>query len=91
MSARMEETNFLDVSARLGRRLVALADDYGDEIHVTQEALAVFANTSRESVNRQLQAWKRGGLVETGRNRIRLLDRAAIDAIARLDGERERR
>ena len=89
MSARMEETSFLPVRARLGRRLAALADDYGEEIRVTQEALAVFANTSRETVNRQLQAWKREGLVELGRNRIRLLDRQALDAIAGSDGERE--
>lgn len=87
MSERMEETNFLPVPARIGRRLAALADDYGDEIRVTQEALAVFANTSRETVNRQLQAWKRARLVELGRNRIRLLDRPALDALTGLQGD----
>lgn len=87
MSARMEETNFLPVPARLGRRLTALADDYGEEIQVTQEELAVFANTSRETVNRQLQVWKRDGLVALGRSRIRLLDRQALDAIAGSEDE----
>lgn len=89
MSARMEETNFLPVPARLGRRLVALADDYGDEIQVTQDELAVFANTSRETINRQLQAWKRDGLVALGRSRIRVLDRRALAAIAKLEGDKE--
>lgn len=87
MSERMEETNFLPVPARLGRRLAALADDYGEEIQVTQEELAVFANTSRETVNRQLQAWKRDGLVALGRSRIRLLDRQALDAITGSEGD----
>ncbi|TGD97960.1 Crp/Fnr family transcriptional regulator [Methylobacterium nonmethylotrophicum] len=89
MSERMEETTFLPVPARLGRRLVALADDYGDDIQITQEELAVFANTSRETINRQLQAWKRDGLVALGRSRVRLLDRAALDAIAGTGGDAE--
>ncbi|WP_043751803.1 Crp/Fnr family transcriptional regulator [Methylobacterium nodulans] len=89
MSERMEETNFLPVPARLARRLAALADDYGNEIQATQEELAVFANTSRETVNRQLQAWKRDGIVQLARGRIRLLDRPALDVIADVRTERE--
>lgn len=82
MSARMEETNFLPVPARLARRVVALADDYGCDIAVTQDALAVFANTSRETVNRHLQAWKRKGLLDLKRGRIHLLHRDALDTVA---------
>ena len=85
MSSRMEETNFLPVSARVARRLADLADSYGDQIMTTQDQLAVFANTSRETVNRQLRVWKREGLIELGRNRIRLLDRQALDIVARLE------
>jgi CRP-like cAMP-binding protein len=78
MSDRMEESAFLPMPVRLARRLVGLSEDYGSEINVSQEELAVFVGTSRESVNRQLQDWKQKGLVELGRSRIRLVDREGL-------------
>ncbi|GLS44842.1 Crp/Fnr family transcriptional regulator [Methylobacterium brachythecii] len=79
MSERMEETNLLSPAARIGRRLVDLAEDYGDDVQVTQDELAVFANTTRETVNRQLQAWKRQGLIELGRGHCRILSRHGLE------------
>src|SRR3712207_8868033 len=75
MSERMEESVLMPLPARLARRILALADDFGAEIHVSQEELAVFVGSTRESVNRQLQVWKRDGLIALGRNRIHLIDR----------------
>jgi CRP-like cAMP-binding protein len=80
MSERMEESVLLPLSARLSRRLLALADDYGAELHISQEELAIFVGATRESVNRQLQAWRRGGIVELGRSRIHVLDPDALSA-----------
>ncbi len=80
MSERMEESVLLPLSARLSRRLLALADDYGAELHISQEELAIFVGATRESVNRQLQAWRRGGIVELGRSRIHVLDPGALSA-----------
>jgi CRP/FNR family transcriptional regulator, cyclic AMP receptor protein len=74
MSERMEESVLLPLSDRLARRLIAMSEDYGSDLSVSQEELAVFVGATRESVNRQLQAWKRQGLVELGRNRIRVID-----------------
>ena len=88
MSERMEETVLLPVSQRLGRRLVALGEDYGADLSVSQEELAVFVGATRETVNRQLQVWKRMNLVELGRNRIRLIDPADLAALA-TEGARE--
>ena len=85
MSERMEETTLLPVSERLARRLVALADDFGSELSVSQESLAVFVGATRETVNRQLQVWKRDNLIELGRGRIRLLDAAAFASLANQD------
>lgn len=82
MSDRMEETNFLSPAARIGRRLAALADDYGDDVRVTQGELAVFANTTRETVNRHLQAWKRRGWIELGRGRCHILRRDGLETAA---------
>ncbi len=83
MSDRMEESALMPLPARLARRLVALAEDFGAEVNVSQEELAVFVGATRESVNRQLQTWKRRGFIELGRSRIRLLDPAGL---ARSDG-----
>lgn len=82
MSRRTEEASFLSLERRLVRRLIGLCDDYGTEIVVSQEELALFVGATRESVNRQLQVWKRGGLLSLGRGRIRVLD---TDRLAALD------
>jgi CRP/FNR family cyclic AMP-dependent transcriptional regulator len=73
MSAQMEERSLLPLETRLAHRLVTLSADYGRELHVSQEELAIFVGASRESVNRQLQNWRRQGWVELSRNRIRVL------------------
>jgi CRP/FNR family transcriptional regulator, cyclic AMP receptor protein len=78
MSERMEESVLMPLRARLAQRLPALTEDYGSELDVSQEELAVFIGATRESVNRQLQAWRRKGLVELGRSRIRVLDGAQL-------------
>ena len=81
MSERMEEAVLMPVSERLARRLLALVEDYGADLSVSQEELAVFVGATRETVNRQLQVWKRMNLVELGRSRVRLIDRAAFGAL----------
>jgi len=78
MSAQMEERALLPLETRLAYRLVALSEDYGHELHVSQEELAVFIGASRESVNRQLQNWRRQGWVELSRNCIRVLNPAHL-------------
>ncbi len=80
VSERMEESALLPLEARLAQRLVTLSEDYGTDLDLSQEELAVFVGASRESVNRQLQAWRRQGIVEVARNRIRVLDLARLDA-----------
>jgi CRP/FNR family cyclic AMP-dependent transcriptional regulator len=74
LSDRVEEATLLPVEARLARRLVMLAEDFGDDVQVSQEELASFVGAARETVNRQLQAWRGAGLVEVGRSRVRILD-----------------
>ncbi|HZA91664.1 MAG TPA: Crp/Fnr family transcriptional regulator [Gemmatimonadales bacterium] len=83
LSNQMEEANLLPLTRRLARRLIMLAEDFGSEITVTQEELAVFVGSTRESVNRQLQEWRRAGLVSIHRSRINLADHAGLGAIAR--------
>lgn len=78
MSDRMEESVLLPLPARLARRLIALSEDYGTDVLVSQHELAGFVGAARESVNRQLRIWQKDGLVELGRSRIRLVDRDGL-------------
>ena len=73
ISDRMEEAVLLPLPVRLARRLCALATDFGSDIHISQEQLGIYVGAARETVNRQLQEWRRQGILEMGRNRISLL------------------
>jgi CRP-like cAMP-binding protein len=72
-SERLEETALLALRVRLARRLLKLAEDFGDEIVITQEELSVLVGAGREAVNRQLQKWQREGTVRLGRGRVRII------------------
>jgi CRP-like cAMP-binding protein len=84
-SERVEEASLLALPLRLARRLLRLADDFGQEIHISQEELSVLVGAARESVNRQLQQWRRDGIIDLGRSRIeiRSMDRLKAEAVDR--------
>ena len=82
-SERMEESVLQPLSVRLARRLCALAADSGSEVHISQEQLGVFVGAARESVNRQLQSWRKDGILDLQRGRILLQDMSRLAAIAR--------
>jgi CRP/FNR family transcriptional regulator, cyclic AMP receptor protein len=83
ISERMEEAVLSPLPARLARRLCALADDFGSEVNISQEQLGIYVGAARESVNRQLQEWRRAGIVDLGRGRIMLMDVKRLQAEAR--------
>lgn len=85
MSERMEESVLQPLPVRLARRLCALAADFGTEVHISQEQLGVFVGAARESVNRQLQQWRREGIVDLQRGRILLLKMNKLAAVAQDD------
>src|SRR5437868_3298326 len=66
-SERMEESMLQPLPIRLARRLCALAADFGSEVHISQEQLGVFVGASRDSVKRQLQQWRKEGILEPPR------------------------
>lgn len=85
LSRLLVEALYVPVDARVMRRLLALAEIYGDgkpgtEIPLTQEDLASLAGTSRATVNRVLSEAGAQGAVRVNRGRITLLDG---DALAR--------
>ncbi len=80
----MEATIFLPLRARLARRLGALAEDFGTDLHITQEELGSLLGVARETVNRQLQEWRRSGIVKLSRGQIYVLD---VGQLAREAGQ----
>src|SRR6266536_191916 len=82
-SERMEESMLQPLPVRLARRLCALAADFGSEVHISQEQLGVFVGAARESVNRQLQLWRKDGILDLQRGRILLRNMTKLTAIAR--------
>src|SRR3954451_19345559 len=83
MSERMEESVLQPLPVRLARRLCALASDFGSEVHISQEQLGVFVGAARESVNRQLQLWRKDGILDLQRGRIVLHNMTKLTAVAR--------
>lgn len=79
---------YAPVERRLVRRLVGLADIYGDnggdaEIQLTQEDLASMAGTARATANRVLRELEEQGVIALSRNRIRIIDRNRLVRRAR--------
>ncbi len=77
----VEDVALTGFDARLARALLRLAGD-GDEIETTHEALAAETASGRAFVSRRLGEFSRQGLVESGRRRVRLLDRRGLERIA---------
>ena len=63
---------------RLGSALLG----HGAVVHGTQQALADELGTAREIVTRLLKRFERQGWVRTGRERVDILDAAALRALA---------
>lgn len=82
MNERMEEVALLPLHCRMARRLAGLALDFGTELHITQGELSEFVGGARESVSRQLQKWRRAGIVELRRGRIIIINSERLAAEA---------
>lgn len=77
---------FLDVPARTAKRLLELAGDADSfTLPLTQEELAAMVGASRERVNKAIATFIRLDWLELqGRNRYRIVDRAALEDRATL-------
>jgi CRP/FNR family cyclic AMP-dependent transcriptional regulator len=74
LSERLTEAHYLPADARVLRRIAELADIYGGEVRLPQEALAELAGTSRATVNRVLREQEQLGTVELSRSKTVVLD-----------------
>jgi CRP/FNR family transcriptional regulator, cyclic AMP receptor protein len=83
VTTQIEQSLTQKLDARLAGRLIMLAEDFGDEIAITQDQLARHVGATRESVNRQLQNWQQNGLLALARGRVVLKDAARLRSLAR--------
>ncbi|MFP6641445.1 MAG: Crp/Fnr family transcriptional regulator [Myxococcota bacterium] len=91
LSETMEDTYFLNLPARLAKRLLALSRSFGKEgsegttisLKLSQGELAELAATSRESVNKQIGQWRQEGLLSMNAGRVTLHDLEALEKVAR--------
>jgi CRP/FNR family cyclic AMP-dependent transcriptional regulator len=74
---------FLDAQARLARYLLELEEEERDKGYVTvsQEELARGTGLTRQTVAKALGGWRRQGWLLTGRGRIVILKRGALEAL----------
>jgi CRP/FNR family cyclic AMP-dependent transcriptional regulator len=90
-NARLEDVAFLGMSARLAKILLNLAEAHGEagpdgttiRRRLSQQALGQLIGTSRESVNKQLQAWSKAGWIRLERGVITLRNIPNLEREAR--------
>ena len=88
----LEDKCFLNISARLAKKLVELAAEFGVgddtgtvidiKIPLTQKDLAEMVGATRESINKELGELKKAGLVATRGKTICILDWARLKECA---------
>jgi CRP-like cAMP-binding protein len=80
----MEETALLPVAARLARRLLRMAEGYGERqgpsrtVEVSQDQLAMMLSTSRQTVNHHLKDLESRGIIRISYGSIEILDLDAL-------------
>ncbi len=88
ISARYEDSVFLELPARLAKRLLILDDMFGTErdgkrvinLKMSQRDLSNAMHVTRESINRTLRRWQDDGLLTFEDGVITVLDRGGLEA-----------
>ena len=92
-SEMVESVAFLEYSARLAKLLLRLAESYGEDVEdgvrinlkISQQDLGNLIASTRESVNRQLNAWAEEGVIDLERGQITILDSDALEDLSSPD------
>jgi CRP-like cAMP-binding protein len=83
----LAESRFMGIGARLAKKLLDLTRTFGIEeqegtrigVRVTQRDLASMVGATRESVNKQLKAFRESGLLSMSEGHIRILDTDGLE------------
>ncbi len=92
VSQSYEDSLFMDLPARLAKRLLLLAETHGEpagtgtriEFPLSQQELAKMAGVSREAVNKLLRAWQSEGLIALDHSHLTILDEDRLRRLAKL-------
>lgn len=84
-----ESSVFIEIPGRLAAKLLALADEHGEEsgggilidVKLSQYELGTLINASRESVNKQLKTWEAGGIITLEGGKIRILEPDVLESL----------
>lgn len=90
VSQQVEDMALLDIERRLARRLLILHRKFSDDdglLHLSQSELADFLASTRESINKVLQAWRAEGLIELSRGAVRVRDQKGLAEVAKSNAE----
>jgi CRP-like cAMP-binding protein len=80
---QVAEMAFLQLPVRLAKALLRMADMAGSErVQLSQRELGNIVGTTRESVNKCLRDWQRGGIVRVEDNAIVIAKRAVLEQVA---------
>lgn len=94
VSEVMENALFRNLPNRLARALITLADEFGVEepdatridVRLSQTELGNLVGASREAVNKQMRSFEGKGWVASRDGTLRILERSALEALARPAG-----
>jgi len=83
------EVALLGLPMRLAKALLRALDSHGaqrpvslgNEFHLSQGELANLVGAARENVNKCLHKWRRLGIIRTEKRVIKIMDRAALEAL----------
>jgi CRP-like cAMP-binding protein len=92
LSEYLEDTIFLAVGVRIAKRLLSLAEQFGESrdgvvvvaLRLSQGELASYVGTTRETVNKQLRAWTDAGVLRMEAGAITILQPAELERLAGL-------
>ena len=85
-----EDSLFMELPARLAKKLLILAETYGEPVDgggirigflLSQEELGKMTGVSRESVNKLMRNWQEDGLVAVSHGRVTILDQERLKAL----------
>jgi CRP/FNR family cyclic AMP-dependent transcriptional regulator len=97
VSTSYEDLLFLRLPHRLARKVLFLAENFGESdqgairtsVPLSQQELANMTGATRESINKLMRQWERGGIVAYKEGHISILDLRELSRIAE-SNEREK-
>jgi CRP/FNR family transcriptional regulator, cyclic AMP receptor protein len=85
-SEQVHEMTFLNLSTRIAKTLIRLAEkakdtDRGGKVTITQREISEIVGRSRESTNKRLRAWQKSGWIRLQRGSVTVLKPEELEHI----------